>query len=71
MIPAHEFFMSDTSGALSLDYSNSTGSGDTVSYQHKITTSSDLKASYTSTIGDKIDFEKKAISPWRQLQQRE
>lgn len=37
MIPATAEFISDTSGTIGLDYSNTTGSGDSVTYQHKIT----------------------------------
>lgn len=50
MIPATAEFISDTSGTIGLDYSNTTGSGDSVTYQHKITTSSDVKQSYSAKV---------------------
>jgi hypothetical protein len=62
MIPTTEFFMSNTSGSVGLDYSNSTGSGNTVSYQHKISDSLDIKYAYSAQVGDKIDFTKVAVS---------
>ena len=48
MIPATEEFISGTSGFIGLDYSNNTGSGNTISYQHKTGTSTDVKVGYSA-----------------------
>jgi hypothetical protein len=50
MIPSSQQFISNTSGTIGLDYTNSVGSGDTVSYQHKLSTSYDVKLSYSAQV---------------------
>ena len=49
MIPATAEFISGTSGSIGLDYSNNTGSGNTLSYQHTTGTSTDVKVGFSAS----------------------
>jgi hypothetical protein len=41
-------FISNTSGTLGIDYNNNTGSGNTISYNHKLAESLDVKVGFTA-----------------------
>jgi hypothetical protein len=47
LIPATAEFVDNTSGTIELDYTNTTGSGDTFSYSKKLSDSQDIKQSYS------------------------
>ena len=51
MIPPTAQFIDNTSGSIALDYSNNTGSGNTIMYEHKLATSLDIKLSYEAKVG--------------------
>jgi len=48
MIPATQAFISNTSGTIGINYTNTTGSGNTISYNHKLATSTDVKVGYAA-----------------------
>ncbi len=48
MIPATSATISGTSGTLVINYTNTTGSGNTISYNHKLASSTDVKVGYTA-----------------------
>jgi hypothetical protein len=51
MIPPTAEFIDNTSGSISLDYSNNTGSGNTIMYEHKLAGSLDIKVGYEAKVG--------------------
>ncbi len=55
MVPASQTFFDGTSGSLSYDYSNETGSGNSFSYSHTLTESLDIKLSFQTKVDDYFD----------------
>jgi len=55
MIPATQAFISDTSGTLAFDYNNSTGSGNTVTYEHKLAESGCCPSYFVAQIKCHVD----------------